>query len=82
MFTPYISKRFKVSDLDDIQIIDLKKEDNTDELMTVLSIPSGISDAEKINKKYRLIIDELELVKISNLEAYDKIWDIWKEGWS
>ena len=42
--TPYISKLFKVSDLDDIKIVDLKKEDNTDGLMTVLSIPSEISE--------------------------------------
>ena len=50
--------------------------------MTIFNIPSGISDAAKINKNYRLIIDELEITKITNHEAYHKIWNTWKKVWS
>ena len=82
LFTPYSSKRFYVKNRADLWIADLEQKDDEDDLMTIFNIPSGISYAAKINKNYRLIIDELEIAKVTNHEAYDKIWNTWKKVWS
>ena len=82
LLTPYSSKRFYVKNRADLWIADLEQKVDEDDLMTIFNILSGISDAAKINKNYRLIIHELEIAKVTNHETYDKIWNKWKKVWS
>ena len=82
LFTPYSSKRFYVKNRADLWIADLEQKDDEDDIMTIFNIPSGISDAVKVNKNYRFIIKDFEIEKVTNHEAYDKIWNTWKKVWS
>ena len=40
-------------------------------------VPFGISDAAKINKNYKTLIEELDLSKISNLDVIQKLNNVW-----
>ena len=78
LFTPHLSKRFSVTNCTNIKPSPLDPMQNADSWMPPYLIPCGISDAAKVNKNYRSLIDELDITAIPNVETVEMIWSVWK----
>ena len=82
LFTPSISLRIVITNHNHLEPIILNQNIYTDDSMTKYSVPIGISDAARVNQKYKELINDLALFEVTNSEAQQVVARTWTKEWN